>query len=869
MALASGTKLGRYEIQSSLGAGGMGEVYRARDTQLGRHVALKVLPANLLREEISIERFQREARAASSLNHPHICTVYDVGEQDGTHYIAMELMEGSTLAHVLAAGPLLIEDVLKLGIQIADALAATHQKGVIHRDIKPSNIFVTSRSEAKLLDFGLAKEHSLAGAADAATLSGAMTSRGAVLGTVGYMSPEQAEGKELDARSDIFSFGAVLYEMAASRRAFPGNSSAAIIAEILRSEPPPATSLNPKVPQELQRIISKALEKGPPDRYQSAHELMIDLRRLKRQTFDSSGVSAATHSATPVHWWRKKTAIIAGVGALAVLIGLIVAGLSSRRVTRILDSQQITYSTEHKDAPLVTDGTRLYFQGQDGPVEMSVNGGPIAPLRGSIAGMRMLDVSPDGSQLLAIKQNLGDESYRGEIWSVPVLGGAPKRIGNGMVTDARWMPDGRSVIYMYLHSVFTTGPDGANPKLLWEAPGDASDARFSPDGRRIRLSVEENQHLRIWELNNDGSHAHRLLADWPADADQFAGRWTPDGSHFVFLSNPSGTSNIYELIEPGWLAFWKKPSAAKLTSGEIEVLDATPSRDSRQLFTMGRLSQGAMQVFDPQQKRFVPFLGGLAASEFVISPDKQWMAYTDFPRHFLWRSRLDGSEKLQLTSSYAAWPRWSPDGKSIAYMDWQSIYLVSSEGGTPEKLIGGGEASTVAPEWTPDGKAITFNDYPGVGTKLKGVQVLDLATRRVSILPGSEGFYVGSWSPDGQYLVAVAQNPLRMMLYNVQNHSWTELKKFDVPWGYWVWTRDSKALLFAQIGKENLSTQTEQEGGIYRLTIADGKWERIAMLDGIHVADQLNESFLNLTADGQPAIMNDTSVVQIYSLQWK
>ena len=183
---------------------------------------------------------------------------------------------------------------------------------------------------------------------------------------------------------------------------------------------------------------------------------------------------------------------------------------------------------------------------------------------------------------------------------------------------------------------------------------------------------------------------------------------------------------------------------------------------------MGRLSQGAMQVFDPQQKRFVPFLGGLAASEFVISPDKQWMAYTDFPRHFLWRSRLDGSEKLQLTSSYAAWPRWSPDGKSIAYMDWQSIYLVSSEGGTPEKLIGGGEASTVAPEWTPDGKAITFNDYPGVGTKLKGVQVLDLATRRVSILPGSEGFYVGSWSPDGQYLVAVAQNPLRMMLYNVQ-----------------------------------------------------------------------------------------------------
>jgi tRNA A-37 threonylcarbamoyl transferase component Bud32/WD40 repeat protein len=870
MALASGTKLGRYEIQSPLGAGGMGEVYRARDTQLGRHVALKVLPAHVLGDEISVERFQREARAASSLNHPHICTVYDVGEQDGIHYIAMELMEGNTLAHLLVSGPLPIEDVLKLGIQIADALAATNQKGVIHRDIKPSNIFVTSRAEAKLLDFGLAKEYSPAGtAADAPTLSGAMTSRGAVLGTVGYMSPEQAEGKQLDARSDIFSFGAVLYEMATGRRAFLGTSNASIIAEILRSDPPPVTSLNPKVPQELQRVISKALEKQPPDRYQSAHELMIDLRRLKRQIFDSSGTSPATDSVVPAPRWRQKTAFIAGIAGLLALIGLIAWVLSSGRAIRIIDTRQITYSTEHKDAPLVTDGTRLYFQGQDGPVEMSVDGGPIAPLRGSTAGMQMLDVSPDGSQLLAIRPSLNDETLKGSMWSVPVLGGSAKRLGNEIVTDARWMPDGRSVIYMYLHSVFITGPDGANPKLLWEAPGHASDASFSPDGSRIRLTVEENQHLRIWELNLDGSHAHRLLTDWPADADQNAGRWTPDGRHFIFQSDAGGTNNVYELIEPDWLAFWKKPTAAKLTSGETEVLDATPSRDNRQLFVMGRLSQGAMQVFDPQQKRFVPFLGGLAASEFVISPDKQWMAYTDFPRHFLWRSRLDGSEKLQLTSSYAAWPRWSPDGKSIAYMDWRALYLVSSEGGTPEKLIGGGEASTVAPEWTPDGKAIIFNDFPQAGTKLKGVQVLDLATRRVSIFPGSAGFYVGSWSPDGQYLVAVAQNPLRMMLYNVQAHSWSELKRFDVPWGYWVWTRDSKSLLFAQIGKENLSTQTNQDGGIYRLTIADGKWKRVATLDGIHVADQANESFLNLTADGQPAIMNDTSVVQIYSLQWK
>lgn len=573
-----------------------------------------------------------------------------------------------------------------------------------------------------------------------------------------------------------------------------------------------------------------------------------------------------TRSATPVLWWKKTVAVVGGIAGLMALVGLIDSGISSEPTARILDSQQITYSTERKDAPLVTDGSRLYFQGQNGPAETSVTGGPIAPLRGSTAGMQMLDVSPDGSQLLALKQNQA-QSERGEIWSVPVLGGAPKRVGNETVSDARWMPDGRSVIYTSFRSVFITGPDGANPKLIWQASDDKGDTynpSCSPDGRRIRLSVEENNHPKIWEVNIDGSHAHRLLAEGNKDADEQYGRWTADGKHFIFQSNVDGRNNLYEVVEPGWLMFWKKATAAKLTSGEIEVVDAIPSRDGHQLFMMGRLAQGAMQVFDPQQKRFVPFLGGLAAAEFVISPDHQWMAYTDFPRHFLWRSRLDGSEKLQLTGSYAAWPRWSPDGKSIVYMDWRSIYRISSEGGTAEKLIAGGQVGTVAPEWTPDGKAITFNDFPRAGTTLKGVQVLDLATRRVSIFPGSEGFYVGSWSPDGQYLVALAQDPLRMMLYKVQTHSWSELKSFDVPWGYWVWTRDSKSLLMGQ-----MMGQTEQARGIHRLTIADGKWERIAALDGLTIKDMLNEGFLNLTVDGQPAIMNDTSVVQIYSLHWK
>ncbi len=860
MALEAGEQLGPYEIVGALGAGGMGEVYRARDSRLHREVAIKVGPADLPHDLEMRRRLEREARAASALNHPHICTVYDVGEDRGRYFIAMELIEGRTLGNAIAGRPLPLEQVLYLGIQIADALDTAHKGNIVHRDLKPSNVFVTLRGDAKLLDFGLAKRfvdtQSLQSMA--ATVSGMLTVRGEVLGTVAYMSPEQAQGKEVDARSDIFSFGAVLYEMSTGRHAFDGDSAASIYAAILREQPPPAATVNPLVPDELQRIIDKTLEKDLSERYQSAHELMIDLKRLKRAMFESSGTGSRVQVASAPRR-RKRFVLSAGMASIGlVLAAILITGEASRPATGLLDSVQITYSQDWKDGPLLTDGTRLYFQGRNGPVEMSINGGTIAPLRGSTQGMRMLDVSRDGSQLLIMKPNLGDEGLnRGSIWSVPVLGGIPKRIGNLTVTDARWLPDGRSVLFLHLNSVSLTGPDGADPKKIWEAPGRVLAPVLSPDGRRIRLTIIDGRHARLWELNIDGTNAHPLPLEWPADSSEHDGQWTPDDRHFFFLADAGGSSSAFELIEPAWFEFWKRPAAVKLVSSDIQVLDAVPSRDSKQVFMLGRVPQGAMQVFDSQQKRFVPFLGGLAAIEFVISPDRQWMVYTDYPRHYLWRSRLDGSEKLQLTNSFAAWPRWSPDGKNIAYMDWRSIYLISSDGGTPEKLIGGGEAAEVAPEWTPDGKAIIFNDFPGVGTEFKGIQRIDLATKAVSVTPGSKGFYVGSWSPDGKHMVAIAQDPLRIMLYDVQAQVWTELKRLETHWGFWVWTRDSKAILLAQ---------NKGDKGIYRLTIENGKWERVASLDGITTSDQVQ--VLSLTADGQPAIMADTSVVQIYSMKW-
>jgi Tol biopolymer transport system component len=560
---------------------------------------------------------------------------------------------------------------------------------------------------------------------------------------------------------------------------------------------------------------------------------------------------------------HRKSLWILVAGALALFAFLIVVAVNAPSpVSGPLNSDQITFSTELKDGPLVTDGTRLYFQTQDQPVEMSVKGGPTAPLRVSISGMRMLDISPDASEMLALKPDPNDESGRGSIWSVPVLGGYPKMVGTRVASDARWSPDGRSIVYVDLNSVYVSDRDGANLKKIWDAPERVAWPCFSPDSRHIRVSVLGDKIVhwaKIWELNADGTDPHRLSMDWPENADQEIGQWTPDGKHFIFISYHEGLNNIYELVPPPRFEFWKRSTAVRLTAGQINVLATTPSRDNTGLFMIGRISQGAMHVFDPKHKRFVPFLNGLAASTFAISPDRKWMVYADYPRHHLWRSKLDGSQKLQLTDIYSAMPQWSPDSKSIVFSDWNQLYLVPRDGGIPEKLLADPN-NDVAPSWWPDGKSIAFNDFPRSGQEHPGIKVLDLATQKVSIMSGSEGFYVPAWSPDGKHMVAMAQNPSRMMLYSTQSGTWKELKKFDLPWGYYIWSRDSKSVYMAVVAGEP---------GVYRLAITDSKWERLGKFDGLNFpgSDEL-EGFLSLTADDQPAIMSDSSVVQIYSAKW-
>ena len=797
-----GQTVSHYRILGKLGGGGMGVVYEAEDLSLGRHVALKFLPQELAKDRQALERFQREARAASALNHPNICTIHEIGQQDDRPFIVMELMKGQTLKHCIKGNQLPLEKVLELAVQIADGLDAANAEGIVHRDIKPANIFVTTRGQAKILDFGLAKLAPVGQSVSVSAMPTAatevlLTRRGTTIGTVAYMSPEQVRGEELDSRTDLFSFGVVLYQMVTGVLPFRGDTSGVLTEAILNRAPVPPVRVNPDVPSELERIVHKALEKDRKLRYQSAADMRTDLQRLKRdteaakllipaqgsiavrsETGPSEGILGADEvglksdiSKGTRRWWLVLASVAVAILGLAIAVSVWFQRTEYFWRNPIVDArfQRVTDFEGVAEAAAVSrDGQFVAFlSDRDGPMDIwvtQIGSGQFHNLTdGSMpdlpnASLRTLGFSPDGS-LVTFWRRKQDGSSGGDIsvWAVPTLGGQPRPYLEG-VAEYDWSRDGSRLAY------HTPGP--GDPLFV-------SDGTRRPGDRAIFTGPAGlHCHFQVWAP--DTAFIYFVQGSLPDKLDIWRIRptgGTPERitSHFGRVIYPvllDRRTLMYLASDPDGSGPWlysmdvERRIPHRLSTGLDRYTSLAASADGRRLVatlaspkrTLWRLPIAESPAESPAAARislttstgFSPRLG----PNYLV-----YVAATGTSEG-IWKRANETDTELWSSQGARIFggPAISPDGRNIAFsvqQHGQTLLYVMQADGTNARIVADSLDLQGAPAWAPDGQSITSaaNDH-GIPRLFR----VPLDGR--SPAPFVQDYSVDpAWAPNGRFVV--------------------------------------------------------------------------------------------------------------------
>jgi eukaryotic-like serine/threonine-protein kinase len=851
MPLAAGTKLDGYEILGLLGAGGMGEVYRARDPALKREVAIKVLPTFVALDPDRLRRFEQEAQTAAALSHPNILAVHRFGVSEGIPYLVSELLEGNTLRQVLQRGPLPVRKTIDYAVQIAHGLAAAHEQGIVHRDLKPENLSVTKDGRIKILDFGLAKLMQPQPEPDGnpPTMS-RHTDAGMVMGTAGYMSPEQVRGKAVDHRTDIFAFGAILYEMLTGTRAFHRATSAETMTATLNDEPPAISQLAQGIPPGLQRVVHRCLEKNPEQRFHSASDLAFALEALSESgsipAVAAGGASGPRPRGKALVWLVGVVAIL----AIAAASYLVMTSRNSVAALRVSQYTQITHDGVAKHLK-GTDGIRLYFdQDQPQPIgQIAISGGEIAPVPVAMTDPWLVDVSPDGSTFL-VTSIAGGLRKDYPLWSVRILGGSARQLSEAV--DAAWSPDGNAVAYSTRDGdIHLIRSDGAEDRKLASIGSLLTSLCWSPDGKTIRFTRDQ----ALWEISSSGSNLHRVLPAWPAAQDE--GHWAQDGK-FFFVSR----GQIWAKDERHLLFRGSSGQPLPLTSGPIRWDSPIPGKDGKTLFASGVTPRGELIRFNGQSHQFQPFLAGISADSVSFSTDGKSVAYVSYPDGILWRANADGSARMQLTDAtfYPRLPSWSPDDAQILFMaspphgGATRAYMVSSQGGPPRLLFPEEAGPETDPNWSPDGRKIVFSTSREGGDEPKSViRILELDSSHVITLPGSVGMFSPQWSPDGHSILTINPKSIGLNIFDLRTQQWSTPYKGGG--GFPRWSRDSHSIYF--LGLPHF--------GILRIPVTGGDAEHLTDLKGVHITGFYTVWF-GLDPTDAPLLLRDIGTSDIYAL---